>query len=137
MNSENELSGKILGMCFKIHSLLGPGLLESVYEEALVYELKMNGIDCERQVDIPVIYETVRLDAGFRVDIVVDGKVIIELKSIEEIKTVAQETITYLSAVVPDEIGPAVKFQREKHERRYNPCREPSLIFISEKILSF
>ena len=97
MNPENELSKIILDSCYRIHSALGPGLLESVYEEALVYELRKRGISCGQQVEIPVIYETVRLDAGFRADIVVEEKVIIELKSLDEIKPVhKKQLLTYL-----------------------------------------
>jgi GxxExxY protein len=95
--TENELSKTILDSCFKIHTTLGPGLLESVYEEVLSYELGQQGISCERQVEIPVLYNSVRLDIGFRADIVIEKKVIVELKSIETIKPVHQkQLLTYL-----------------------------------------
>jgi GxxExxY protein len=95
--NENELSKCILDNSFKIHSALGPGLLESVYEEVLAHELHRAGIACERQVDIPILYESIRLDAGFRADIIVEKKVIIELKSIESIQSVhRKQLLTYL-----------------------------------------
>ncbi len=95
--NENELSKIILDNCFKIHTTLGPGLLESVYEEVLSHELNKNGVVCERQVEIPIVYDSVRLDIGFLADILVDSKVIIELKSVEEMKPVhKKQLLTYL-----------------------------------------
>lgn len=95
--NENELSKVILDTCFRVHTALGPGLLESVYEEVLVHELRKKGISCERQVDVPILYEGIRLDSGFRADIIVEGKVIIELKSLEIIKQVhKKQLLTYL-----------------------------------------
>ena len=82
---ENGLSKIIVECCLKIHRTLGPGLLESVYEEVLNYELKKHKLKCKRQVGIPVIYESIKLDIGFKADIVVEDKVIIELKSVEKI----------------------------------------------------
>lgn len=83
---ENEISKIIVDRCLKIHRALGPGLLESVYEEVLFYELCQSDLKCKRQVDIPVTYENLRMDIGFRADMVVEGKVILELKSEELIK---------------------------------------------------
>jgi GxxExxY protein len=94
---ENEISGTIVDKCFKIHKSLGPGLLESVLEEVLIYELKPNKMKCERQVEIPVIYENVQMDIGFKADIIVENKVIIELKSVENILPVhKKQLLTYL-----------------------------------------
>jgi GxxExxY protein len=81
--TENDITGNIIDCCIKIHRTLGPGLLESVYEEVLAYELKKKGLHCERQVGVPVFYDELKMDLGFRADIIVEGKVIIELKSIE------------------------------------------------------
>jgi GxxExxY protein len=95
--NENELSRCILDLSFRIHSALGPGLLESVYEEVLAHELYRAGIAFERQVEIPISYDSIRLDVGFRADIIVEKKVIIELKSIESIKSVHhKQLLTYL-----------------------------------------
>ena len=94
---ENELTEIIIGICIKIHKLLGPGLFESVYEEIIAYELFTQGIPYERQKAIGVKYENIELNLGFRADFIVDDKVIIELKSIENIAPVhKKQVITYL-----------------------------------------
>ncbi len=83
--------------CLKIHKIPGPGLLESVYEEVLVYELKKLGFIVVRQTGIPVIYETVKLDIGFKADVIIENKVILELKSVENILPVhKKQLLTYL-----------------------------------------
>ena len=95
--NENELSKIIVHSCFKIHSELGPGLLESVYEELLSDELKKQNLNFSRQQGIPVVYENVKLDLGFRSDIIVENKVIVEIKSVELIAPVHQkQLLTYL-----------------------------------------
>ena len=97
MMTENELSRVIVDKCLKIHRALGPGLLESVYEEVLFYEFTKDSIQCKRQVGIPVIYEDIQLDLGFRADMVVGDKVILELKSAEKILPVhKKQLLTYL-----------------------------------------
>jgi len=94
---ENELTKIIIDVCIKIHKALGPGLLESVYEEVLIYELKKLGISIARQIGIPVNYESVHLDIGFRADLIVENKVIMELKSVENILPVhKKQLLTYL-----------------------------------------
>ena len=95
--TENELAKIVVDICLKIHKTLGPGLLESVYEEALIYELKKLGIQVERQAGIPVMYEDVRMDIGFRADVLVENKLIVELKSIESILPIhKKKLLTYL-----------------------------------------
>jgi GxxExxY protein len=95
--TENELSKIIVDCCYKIHKTLGPGLLESVYEEVLYYVLIKNGLKCGRQVGVPVTYENIKMDIGFRADIIVEGKVIVELKSVENILPVhKKQLLTYL-----------------------------------------
>ena len=94
---ENDLSYKIRGAAFKVHTALGPGLLESVYEAALMYELRNNGLEVVSQVGFPAYYNDVKLDLGFRIDIVVNNKVIIELKSVESLTEVHFKQVqTYL-----------------------------------------
>jgi GxxExxY protein len=94
---ENELSRIIVSKCFEIHEQLGPGLLESVYEHILHYELVKAGLVVKRQLGIPVVWYTERLDPGFRADLIVETKVLIEIKSIESIAPVHQKTVlTYL-----------------------------------------
>lgn len=95
--NENEISRIIVDCCFKVHNQLGPGLLESVYEEVLSYELINRGLTIERQKGIPVIYENLKMELGFRADIIVENKVIIELKSIDAIAPVhTKQLLTYL-----------------------------------------
>ena len=81
--TENEIATQIVDAAYKIHKKLGPGLLESVYEAVLVYELEKRGLRVVRQQPIPVVYESVQLEIGFRADLIVEGKVIVEIKSIE------------------------------------------------------
>ena len=95
--TENEISKIIVDKCLKIHRALGPGLLESIYEEVLSYELMKDDLKCKRQVGIPVIYEDIKMDLGFRADMIVEGKVIIELKSVENVLPVhKKQLLTYL-----------------------------------------
>ena len=86
--TENDISYKIVGACIDLHKNLGPGLLESVYENALAYDLKELGFSVATQIPLPVIYKEVRLKIGFRIDIIVDNKVLIEVKSIEALAPV-------------------------------------------------
>jgi len=84
MNEENEISRIILDCAYKVHTKLGSGLLEKVYRECLAYELKNCGLAVEQEKPFPVIYEDIKMDCGYRVDIIVNNKVIIELKVVEE-----------------------------------------------------
>ncbi|MEX2347988.1 MAG: GxxExxY protein [Balneolaceae bacterium] len=94
---ENDLSYAIRGAAFKVHSTLGPGLLESVYETALAYELRKDGFDVLTQLGVPVIYEEVEMEQGFRMDILVNQKVIVEVKSVETLLDVHhKQLLTYL-----------------------------------------
>lgn len=94
---ENDLSRIIVDCCFRIHNTLGPGLLESVYEELLAYEIQKQGISIRRQQGIAVIYDHIKMDMGFRADIIVENKVIIKIKSVEDIAPVHQkQLLTYL-----------------------------------------
>jgi len=94
---ENEISREIVDAAFKIHTRLGAGLLESVYEAVMAYELKKRGLRLERQKPIPVVYEGMDLGEGFRADFIVENLVIIELKSVEHIASVhKKQLLTYL-----------------------------------------
>jgi GxxExxY protein len=94
---ENEIAKLIVDAAYKIHTSLGPGLLESVYETVLAYELAKRGLQVARQAAIPVVYEQISFDEGFRADLVVEGKVIVELKSVEKIAPVhKKQLLTYL-----------------------------------------
>jgi len=95
--TENEIATIAVDICYKIHRKLGPGLLESVYESAFAYELDKLGIPYKRQAGIKVNYESTVLDIGFRADIIIDDKIIIELKSVEHIESIHHKIVlTYL-----------------------------------------
>jgi GxxExxY protein len=94
---ENQITSQIINAAIGVHTELGPGLLESVYEVALKFELEARGLKAICQQPIPIIYKTVRLETGFRADLVVDDRVIVELKSIESIAPVhLKQLLTYL-----------------------------------------
>jgi GxxExxY protein len=111
--TENEI-GKIIVDCdFQVHTKLGPGLLESVYEIALAHELKKRGLAVERQVPIPVVYDGLRFDEGFRADLLVGGLVIVELKSVEEVHPVhKKQVLTYLK-LTGKKLGYLINFGAE------------------------
>jgi len=93
----NELSGKIIGLCIEIHRELGPGLLESAYEECMAYELSAADLQFERQRALPVRYKAVQLDCGYRLDFLVEGELIIELKSVTDLQPIHEaQLLTYL-----------------------------------------
>ena len=95
--TEDEVATIAVDICYRIHTALGPGLLESVYEAAFAYELDKRNIPYLRQVEIPAYYENVVLDIGFRADIIMGGKLLIELKAIEHLEKVHHKTVlTYL-----------------------------------------
>lgn len=95
--TENELSKIIVDIAFRIHNKLGPGLLESVYEEIMFFELIKLGLRVDRQRAVPVIWDNLKMELGFRADLIVDQKVIIELKSVEVIAPVhCKQLLTYL-----------------------------------------
>jgi GxxExxY protein len=97
MEKLNQITYEVIGAAYKVHSALGPGLLESAYEVCLEYELLKKGFKVERQKPLPVVYEEVKLDAGYRIDLLVEDAVIIELKAVEEIAPIHQAQImTYL-----------------------------------------
>jgi len=94
----NELTDAIIGAAMEVHRTLGPGLLESTYEMCLCRELNIRGIPFERQVPIPVEYKGVKLDCGYRADIVVDGRILVEIKAIDSLLSVHDaQLLTYLS----------------------------------------
>ena len=96
--TENQIAKEIVDAAYKIHTTLGPGLLESVYEAVMVHDLKNRNLNVERQKPIPVVYEDVRLDEGFRADLLVEDKVIVELKSVETIAPVHKKNYLLIYA---------------------------------------
>jgi len=92
-----ELSNRVIGCAIEVHRVLGPGLLESTYEQCLAHELQLNGIEFRLQHPLPVEYKGVRLDCGYRVDVLVEDKIILELKCVEELKGIHQaQLLTYM-----------------------------------------
>jgi GxxExxY protein len=95
--TENELSTKIIGLSIEVHNALGPGLLESAYKEVLFYKIIQAGLYAEKEKPMPLVFENVKLDCGYRLDILVENKVVIELKSVEALNDVhLAQTLTYL-----------------------------------------
>ena len=95
--TDNELTYEIRGAIFDVYNELGPGLLESVYEEALAFELQQRGLEVARQLEVPILYKSNKLKTPLRLDLMVNNQVIVELKSVEEIKPVFyKQLITYL-----------------------------------------
>jgi GxxExxY protein len=95
--TENGIAREIVDSAYHIHKRLGPGLLESVYETVMLYELGKRGLNCVREQAIPVVYDNVRIDVGFRADLIVEDKVIVEVKSIELVAPVhKKQLMTYL-----------------------------------------
>ena len=93
----NKVSNKIIGAAIEVHKTLGPGLLESVYEQCLCHELNLRGLSFERQKELPVVYKGLKLDCGYRLDIVVEDAIILELKSCEKIEPIHKaQLLTYL-----------------------------------------
>jgi len=94
---ENDISKIIIGCAIEVHKSLGPGLLESAYLECLLYELQKAGLQVEKQKPLPLVYKEVKLDVGYRIDLIVEGKVIIELKSVEALNEIHMaQVLTYL-----------------------------------------
>ncbi len=93
----NEITGEIINCAIKVHKALGPGLLESVYEKCLAYELSKRGLKVETQKEMSIVYDEIVIEGGYRLDLLVEDKVIVELKSVSEMKPIfTAQTLTYL-----------------------------------------
>jgi len=93
----NEITQKIIGCAIEVHRNLGPGLLESAYEECMAYELEKAGLKTKRQVPTPVVYKDVKLDCGYRIDMLIENLIVIELKVVDEINPVHEaQVLTYM-----------------------------------------
>jgi GxxExxY protein len=109
--TENAIAKEIVDAAYRIHTALGPGLLESVYDAVLAYELDRRGLRTVRQQPIPVVYESVRIDNGFRADLIVEDKVIVEIKSVEMLAPVhKKQLLTYLR-LTDKRLGLLINFQ--------------------------
>ena len=95
--TENELSGKIIGIAISIHNSLGPGLLESAYKECMFYKIGQSQLWVEKEKPMPLLFEAVKLDCGYRIDLVVENKLVLEIKSVEALNDIhLAQTLTYL-----------------------------------------
>jgi GxxExxY protein len=95
--TENEIATQIVDAAYQIHKRLGPGLMESVYEVILAHELRKRGLKATRQVAVPIVYDSLEFEEGFRADVIVEDKVIVELKSVESVSKVhKKQVLTYL-----------------------------------------
>ncbi len=127
---EDEITGKILEAAFKVHTALGPGLLESVYEITLAHELRKRGVEVERQVDIPIIYDGLKFEVGFRADLIVNGSIIVELKSVEALTKVHCKQLLTQLRLSNKRLGLLLNFSslrlRDGIVRMVNDPRQPS-----------
>lgn len=110
---ENEISGTIIDCALKVHKTLGPGLLESVYQSALAYELRKLGLNVITEKPIPVIYEDVKLELGFRADLIVENKVIVETKSIEALAPIHGKILLTYLRLADKKLGLLINFNVE------------------------
>ena len=95
--TENEISHKVIGLAMNVHTALGPGLLESAYKECLWYKINQEGLWVEKEKPMPLVFENVRLDCGYRIDLLVENKLVIEIKSVEALNDVHfAQTLTYM-----------------------------------------
>ena len=109
----NELSYKIRGAVYKVYNALGPGLLESVYEESLFYQLILDGLDVKRQLLVPIVYNDFQLNSNLRIDLLVENQVIIELKSVDNVLPVHhKQLVTYLK-LTNKKLGLLINFNSE------------------------
>ncbi|MBA3704809.1 MAG: GxxExxY protein [Bacteroidetes bacterium] len=106
----NKITEKIIGCAIEVHKYLGPGLLESAYQECLAFELKKAGLIIEQQKAVPVVYKEIRLECGYRIDILVENAVIIELKSVEEFNDVHEAQILTYMKFSKNRIGLLINF---------------------------
>jgi GxxExxY protein len=111
--TENEVAKQIVDVAFKTHTAFGPGLLESVYETIMAYELQKRGLQVRRQQPIPVVHEGIRMDLGFRADLIVENKVVVEVKSIEAIAPVHKKQILTYLRITNKKLGLLITFNVE------------------------
>ena len=112
--TENEISNKVIGCAIAVHKALGPGLLESAYEECLAAEMEEQGLAFERQKPVPVIYRRVKLDRGYRVDFVVEQKLVVDLKVIEAVPPVMYSQVLTYIRFLDKRLGLLMNFHLER-----------------------
>ncbi|CAN5846671.1 GxxExxY protein [soil metagenome] len=108
--TENQITEKIIGCAIKVHRALGPGLLESAYQECLLYEIRKNGLLVEKEKPVPLVYEEVKLECGYRIDLLVERKIVVEIKSVESLNELhLAQILTYLK-LTKNHIGLLINF---------------------------
>jgi len=110
MSDVNELTGRVIGCAMKVHSALGPGLLESAYEACLEFELNRSGLKVERQLALPVLYEGARVDCGYRVDLLVENEVVLELKAVDAIAPIHEAQLLSYLKLSGNSVGLLINF---------------------------
>lgn len=105
-----EISKNVIGKAIEVHRHLGSGLLESAYEECLAYELEKSGFDCKRQLAVPIVYKDIKLDKGYRIDILVNDMLVIEIKSVEALNDVHEAQILTYMKFADKKIGLLLNF---------------------------
>ncbi len=120
----NEITGKIVDAAMKVHTVLGPGLLESAYEACLAYELDQRGLKVHSQVELPVAYGNIRIDVGYRCDLLVEDTVIVELKSVEKVLPVHQAQLLSYLKLSGKKVGLLLNFNTEHPEGRNHQTGE-------------
>ena len=110
---ENEIAKEIVDAAFKVHTRLGPGLLESVYEVTLAYELKQRGLQVVRQLPVPLIYEGICFEEGYRLDLIVEDKVIVDVKSIDAVHPVHKKQVLTHLRLMDKRLGLLINFNEE------------------------
>jgi len=108
--TENEIAKEIVDAAFKIHKALGPGLLESVYETILLHELRKRGLTVASQVEVPIVWENVRINAAFRMDLIVEDKVVVELKAVEETLPLHKKQLKTYLVLADKRLGLLINF---------------------------
>ncbi len=111
--NENEIAKIIVDAAFQIHKRLGPGLLETVYEVVLAHDLKRRGLKVKRQVPVAIIYDDIKFDEGFRADLIVEEKIIVELKSVEKISPVHKKQLLAYLRLADKKLGLLINFGSE------------------------
>jgi len=106
----NLITERIIGCAIEVHKELGPGLLESAYEECLFFELKRMGLNTQRQVPVPIVYKDIKLECGYRIDILVEDRVIVELKTVDAFAPVHEAQILTYMKFAQKEIGLLINF---------------------------
>jgi len=114
MERDSKLTGKLIGCAIEVHKILGPGLLESAYEECLAFELSKAGLSLMRQKPVPVVYKTINLECGYRIDLLVENEVVVELKSIDVFAPVHTAQILTYMKFAEKNIGLLINFNVTK-----------------------